>query len=324
MRITENTNYNNFLYNLGNNQASLQATMQKLSSQKEVSKPSDNPLVASQVMALSSSLTQNTTYANTIKDAINLSQTQDSALSGLSEQMLRVRTLVQASANGAYGPDELRANKTELTSVMASVVDSLNADYGGRYVFAGTKIDKAPFELIKATEDQPDSNIQKGDVLGIKYNGSTTNQTRSISSGVSIELATNGAKIVGGIANDGTGTQLGAYFAKVIQTLNQGINKPDQLATAQSTLGGDLLGQTANFADKIVNMRTTIGAGVNRLNIASAQNTSQNLNLTTMKSNVQDVDIAKVYMEYQKDQTTYQSTLAMGTKIMNTTILNYM
>lgn len=324
MRITENTNYNNFLYNLGNNQASLQATMQKLSSQKEVSKPSDNPLVASQVMALSSSLTQNTTYANTIKDAINLSQTQDSALSGLSEQMLRVRTLVQASANGAYGPDELRANKTELTSVMASVVDSLNADYGGRYVFAGTKIDKAPFELIKATEDQPDSNIQKGDVLGIKYNGSTTNQTRSISSGVSIELATNGAKIVGGITNDGTGTQLGAYFAKVIQTLNQGINKPDQLATAQSTLGGDLLGQTANFADKIVNMRTTIGAGVNRLNIASAQNTSQNLNLTTMKSNVQDVDIAKVYMEYQKDQTTYQSTLAMGTKIMNTTILNYM
>lgn len=324
MRITENTNYNNFLYNLGNNQASLQVTMQKLSSQKEVSKPSDNPLVASQVMALSSSLTQNTTYANTIKDAINLSQTQDSALSGLSEQMLRVRTLVQASANGAYGPDELRANKTELTSVMASVVDSLNADYGGRYVFAGTKIDKAPFELIKATEDQPDSNIQKGDVLGIKYNGSTTNQTRSISSGVSIELATNGAKIVGGITNDGTGTQLGAYFAKVIQTLNQGINKPDQLATAQSTLGGDLLGQTANFADKIVNMRTTIGAGVNRLNIASAQNTSQNLNLTTMKSNVQDVDIAKVYMEYQKDQTTYQSTLAMGTKIMNTTILNYM
>lgn len=324
MRITENTNYNNFLYNLGNNQASLQATMQKLSSQKEVSKPSDNPLVASQVMALSSSLTQNTTYANTIKDAINLSQTQDSALSGLSEQMLRVRTLVQASANGAYGPDELRANKTELTSVMASVIDSLNADYGGRYVFAGTKIDKAPFELIKATEDQPDSNIQKGDVLGIKYNGSTTNQTRSISSGVSIELATNGAKIVGGITNDGTGTQLGAYFAKVIQTLNQGINKPDQLATAQSTLGGDLLGQTANFADKIVNMRTTIGAGVNRLNIASAQNTSQNLNLTTMKSNVQDVDIAKVYMEYQKDQTTYQSTLAMGTKIMNTTILNYM
>lgn len=324
MRISENTTYNNFLYNLGNSQSSLQATMQQLSSQQQVSKPSDNPLAASQIMALSSSLTQNKTYANTIKDAINLSQTQDSALSGLSDQMLRIRTLVQASANGAYGPDELKSNKTELSSVMASVVDSLNADYGGRYVFAGTKIDKPPFELVKATADDAANNVQAGDIIGIKYNGSTTNQTRSISSGVSIDLATNGANIVGGTTQGGAGTQLGDYFANVIKTLNTGINKPDQLAAAQSSLGGELLGQTSNFSDKVVNVRTTIGAVVNRLNIASAQNTSQNLNLTTMKSNVQDVDMAKAYMEYQKDQTTYQSTLAMGTKIMNTTILNYM
>jgi len=47
------------------------------------------------------------------------------------------------------------------------------------------------------------------------------------------------------------------------------------------------------------------------------------LNLTETLSNKQDVDVAEKYMEYQNQMTAYQATLAMGTKIMQMTILDY-
>lgn len=325
MRISGITSYNNFLYNLGVDQTNLQSTMDHLSSQKQVNKASDNPLAAAQIMTLSTAINQNASFSNTIKDANNWSQTQDSALAGIGTQMLRIRTLIQASANGTNGPDELKANKIEINQTISSIVDGLNTDYGGRYVFSGLKTDTPPFKVTKNSD---------GDITGFTYQGSQDNQQREISSGVSVNLITNGNMLMQGSGtpttpSDSQGTtadvsDLGKFFTNLISTLNNGINNPSQLATVQSQLGGDILKNFDAYTTNFTNVRTTIGALENRLTIADNQNTAQNTNLTTLKSNSQDVDMAKEYMEYQKNQTSYQSTLAMGTKIMNMTILNYM
>lgn len=322
MRISGLTSYNNFLYNLGVDQTKLQDTMDHLSSQKQVNKASDNPLSAAKIMALSTALNQNKSFSNTIKDANNWTQTQDSALAGVSTQMLRIRSLIQSSANGTNGADELRSNKVEINQTLSSIVDALNTDYGGRYVFGGLNTDQPPFNIKK------DDN---GDIVDIQYSGTADNQPREIASGVSIDLVTNGNMLMQGTNTpkkaDSAGNDVsdfGKYFTTLIATLNTGINDSSKLENVQKLLSGDMLKNFDMFSTNFTNLRSTMGALENRLTIADNQNTAQNTNLSTLKSQFQDVDMAKEYMEYQKNQTAFQSTLAMGTKIMNMTILNYM
>ena len=43
-----------------------------------------------------------------------------------------------------------------------------------------------------------------------------------------------------------------------------------------------------------------------------------------MLSNKEDIDLAEKYMEYSMEMIAYESTLQMGTRILQTNILNYM
>ncbi len=69
-----------------------------------------------------------------------------------------------------------------------------------------------------------------------------------------------------------------------------------------------------------MNVRSQIGALYNRLEAASDRNETEKLNLTETLSNKQDIDFVEKYMEFSNQMTAYQSTLAMGTKIMQLTI----
>lgn len=78
------------------------------------------------------------------------------------------------------------------------------------------------------------------------------------------------------------------------------------------------------FKNNIVNYNTRIGAIENRIDAAKDRNDSEKITLKNTLSTRQDVDIAQKYMEYQNQMLAYKSTLAMGTKIMQTTVLDYM
>ena len=82
-------------------------------------------------MDLNVSLNQNKTYNNTIKDSISWTKAQDSALESVSTSMLRIRSLVQSSANATAGSEELGANRSEIEQEIAGIVESLNTNFDG-------------------------------------------------------------------------------------------------------------------------------------------------------------------------------------------------
>lgn len=306
MRIADSTMYDNFLTSYETSTASMQKTMTQLSSQKQLTEASDDPLKASKIINLNTSIDQNAMYGNTIQDGVSWDQIQDSALSSISDVMLRMRDLIQSSANGTNGSDVNSANKAEIEQDMGQIVDTLNTKYGNKYIFAGENTTTKPFELAKNAA---------GDVTGLKYNGTNGNLSRQIADNVSVDLFADGSKFV---ANSNTGAQaasLGDYFNNVITALNS--DNKDQLS-------GTLLSDTDAYRDNFVNVRTQIGALTNRLQSALSRNQSQATNLKESLSNEQDVDVAAAYSKFEKEKLTYNATLAMGTKIMQTTILDYM
>ncbi|MER1955590.1 MAG: flagellar hook-associated protein 3, partial [Desemzia incerta] len=73
MRITDSYMSSNFINNLQSNLKNLSKVQNQLSSLKEVSKSSDNPMLVSEIMDLNNSMIQNEEYMSTIKDSIGFS-----------------------------------------------------------------------------------------------------------------------------------------------------------------------------------------------------------------------------------------------------------
>lgn len=303
MRVSSNVTYNDFIKNLNRNAVKVQKTLNQLSSLQEVSQSSDNPLLVSKIINLNVSLGKNATYSQEIKDSISWSNTQDGALESVSSSMNRIRTLMQASGTATAGKEEIKANKNEIQQELRSVVAALNTNFDGRYVFAGQATDKAPYEVIE------DDN---GEVIGIQYNGTSDDLPREIADGVTVNLVTDGSKMMAAGEE-----KLDTFVKDLMAALNEGEDgNKDQLS-------GSLMERIDKLSSNFVDNRTHIGAVANRLKAAEARNETEKLSMTQSLSERQDVDVAEKYMEYQNQMLAYKTTMAMGTQIMQTTILDY-
>lgn len=301
MRIATNNSYTDFLKNMATTETKLHYTMGQLSSFKEVSKSSEDPLLVSKIMNLNVAIDRNETQNLEIKDSISWSNTQDGILASVSDSMLRIKTLIQSSANTTSAAAEMEANKNEIQQNIEAIVEALNTNFDGRYLFAGDKTTEPPFSVIKNAQ---------GETYGIAYNGSDVNLPREISDGVTVNLVTDGNQLMGknGAEN------LNDFFNQVIDSFDN--NNRDAMAN-------ELLGKADNFRDNFVNVRTKVGSIYNRLKSAQDRNETEKLNLKESLSNRQDVDVAEKYMQFQNEMLAYNATMSMGTKIMQTSILDY-
>ena len=288
-----------YLRNLSRNQQNVQKYQNQLSSMKEVSKPSENPLLVSEIMTLKSSITQNAQYQTTIEDSISWTDMQDSALSNASNSLMRIKTLVQSAANDTMSDEGRAAVKAEIETELATFVDALNTEFGGRHVFGGTETTKVPFE-IKYDGDK---------MTGIDYKGNKQDINREIASGVTVQLPTDGNSLV-----DNANGDIGDLLSNILAGLD---------ANDSDIMRGSL-DKLDNQIDNVVRTRTEIGAVSNRMKSAQARNESQELGLKEMLSSKEDIDFAEKYMQFNMEYVAYSASLQMGTKVLQTSILDYL
>lgn len=298
MRITNSLMSQSFLSNLNKNSNKVFKYQEQLSSLEQVSRPSDDPLKVSKIIDLKNEIKQNEQYKTTINDAIDFTNVQDSALANATNSLQRIHTLTQQAANGTYNTQDRQAIKTEIKNEVETMMDSLNTNFGGRYIFAGQNSTTKPFESNGS---------------GIEYNGSSianNNLSKEIARGVNVELKTDGSELFE--LKDGSGN-IGELFDDVFMALDN--DDTDEL--------GNLLGRIESHIDTTVNTRTEIGAIQNRLSAALDRNDSEYLNLETSLSKNQDIDLAETYMNYTMEMNAYQAAMKMGTKILQTNIMDY-
>jgi flagellar hook-associated protein 3 FlgL len=84
------------------------------------------------------------------------------------------------------------------------------------------------------------------------------------------------------------------------------------------------LGQITTALQSMTQARATIGARANRLD--DAKSSQQNLITSNqaLLSQLEDVDMPSAITEMTKRQTTYQATLAVTAKVMQTSLIDYL
>ena len=304
MRVTTRLMSNSYLRNLNRQTSKVQKYQHQLSSLKEVSKPSDDPLTVSKIMDLNNSIVQNDYYQSTIEDAIDWTNVQDAALGQATNALGRIQNLIQSAANGTMSEEDRLAIKYNIEGEIEGFVDALNTNFGGRFVFGGQATTTQPFEVDRTDE---------GQIIGIKTPENTDNLEREVSPGVTVSLLTDGEKLVN---NDDF--NLNDFFGDVLKALDS--DDPEELAK----LGNEYMATAEKAYNNIVDKRAEVGAVFNRLEAAKSRNETESLNLKSMLSNKEDIDLAEKFMEYSMEMIAYESSLQMGTRILQTNILNYL
>jgi flagellar hook-associated protein 3 FlgL len=171
------------------------------------------------------------------------------------------------------------------------VLDGINAQYGDAYVFGGTATNAAPYPGP-----------------GNAYGGNGNVMSKRVGQNQSVQVNVPGTNVLG---PNGTNT------LDVIDQLVADIN------------GGNWAGISAGSAaivtqtDLALNVRTQLGATTSRLETLQSRLDLTEERLIAARSEVADVDAAEAYMQFQQQQTMYEAALAAGTRIMQTSILDF-
>lgn len=149
MRLSTNMIYHQRLQDMNNAQSRWMDAGSQLASGKRVSKPSDDPQASSQAVRINQSENRNQQYISSRGFAKTGMLLQMSVLTQMNDVTTQMdTTIIQASNQGPLSDSDRESLADQLSGLKDQLVALGNTtDGNGRYIFAGFKSDKPPFEV---------------------------------------------------------------------------------------------------------------------------------------------------------------------------------
>lgn len=293
-RITQSMTAQTLLADLQGVADRLSRTQRKMSSGKEIERPSDNPFAVSRLLQLRAELSQNRQHQENVAEADAWQTVTDTALRQVGDYVLRARELLIQGASDTAGPQARRAIATEIEQLIDSIKTEASAQYGGRYVFSGSETLTAPYQLGASDA----------------YAGNTEILQREVGPGVRIDVNLIGQDVIG---DDSQG------LLKTLRTI-----VGDLLAGNTAGLqGADLQALDADH-DTLTAGRAIVGARVNRLETASARLQELEEAASDLLSRTEDADMAETLVHFSMQRAVYESALKAGARIIQPSLIDFL
>lgn len=139
--------------NLNKNYSKLAKLQEQLSSGKRLTRPSDDPIDATNDLELRSDLNSMTQYKRNADDGMSYLAVVDTTLITMNNAFQAVRERAIQGANDTLSQTERGYIAEEVSqSVLLEMLTIANTTYKGDYVFSGQSTDKKPFELLSGSD----------------------------------------------------------------------------------------------------------------------------------------------------------------------------
>ena len=159
MRITNNMMLRTTASNINANKLNVNSLNNQMSSQKKISRPSEDPVVAIRALRLRSNLSEiNQYYKKNIPDAEAWLEVTETALNNMESILSDVRTQCNYGATGTLKTDDRKAILTGLTKLREQLYAEGNSDNAGRTVFTGYRTNS---KLTFMTEEDATYEIEQ-------------------------------------------------------------------------------------------------------------------------------------------------------------------
>jgi flagellar hook-associated protein 3 FlgL len=291
MRIPDNASYMSFLNDLQRTQAQVLDAQMKVTSGKKIQKPSDDPSGAADIVRLSGEKAADDQFGKNLNTAKSRLAAADIALDGVETLVERARQL-GLSALGDLS--NAAAYKTEIEGIREQLISSANTTQGGRYIFGGSVTSTAPFA------QQSDSTVT--------YAGNSNVMTLQVGRNSTMQTQIPGDEIFAG-SND--------VFA-TLDGLLAGMNAGSQDDVAAQVKKLELM------SEKVSAARSRIGGYINVAESMSSQLGTAELSRNRELNDVQSADMAQAITQLTLSQTSLDATLAVGARIKQQSLLDYL
>jgi flagellar hook-associated protein 3 FlgL len=297
-RITTSMVQRNVLADLNSVNDRLSRTHMKVSSGKEITKPSDDPFNASRALATRENLEGTQQFQRNISDARGWQEITEQAIGKITDSVHRVKELLVQAGSETLDQSGRDGVLAELNQIIDGIKQEANASIGGRYVFAGTKSDTAPY--VDGAVDT--------------YQGNNAPIARALGPGVSLAINVT--------ADSFLGNGQAAADGKLLNVLR---DMADHLAAGDtaSLRTTDLTRLDQNL-DSLLGVRANNGSLSNRLEAAGERLDQIEETQTSQLSELEDADIAKTLIDFNSQSAAYQAALKAGANIMQPSLMDFL
>jgi len=301
IRVTNQMMSRTMISNANNAMLNMYKIQNQISTGKKFLNAAENPIDASQILKMNTSLGQLSDWKlniGTAKEELNL--TYDT-LNGVLDNMQRINELTVRLASAANSEGTNLALISEINERTKTVASLANTQFLGVYIFGGTNTLNNPFDI--------------DDAMNVTYNGTVEGEIWERRT----EINFNEEVTVNVYAKNLFGDNTEGIFATV-KNLNDilAIDPVDIMAINAS------LQPIQDSIGKVVDAMSIISSRVSRLDSVADLNMSMTTTLKSSKANLFETDIIEATSQYALYQTAMEATFKIGSWMLNgPSLLNY-
>ena len=295
MRISNDYMANSLMKNLNDNMERLDKFNEQLSTGKQFELPSDDPTGVATSMDLNETLEQNEQNIRNIDEGIGWSESTDSALNQMTEVLQRSRELASRGTNGSLSDSDREAVADEIHQLRENIVEITNTSYNGRYIFSGQKTQIEPYEGINDFAAHPS---------GDGYDGDNGKIERQISSRAKLQI-----------------NQSGKNFEDILEHLSS--LESDLRNNNANDISNIRMGELDQDLNNVLRMRSENGARQKRMEMTRTRLEEDKIKFEKLKSENEDVDIAKTIMDLKMSENVYRAALSSGARIIQPSLVDF-
>lgn len=297
MRVTQKILYDDFLRDINRNRSEMAKLHSDLSSGKRVRIPSQDPVAFQRSRGIEENLRKSEQYQDNISSGLRQARLAQEALDEVIERLIDVKRISTQGATDTLSANDRKILADEIRGLRDTMVSTLNMSYGDRYLFAGTNSGEKPFVLDDSAP---------GGVLN-QSNGKAPMIVAA--DGVKVDISVTGQEL--------TQSQAGDMF-ELLSQIEQGLRDNDS-----SVING-LLGSVDEMIDQVSIVTSRLGGNINRMEFMFEQFESAKIGLQADISRLVDTDYAQAISDMQRNQIAFESAMAVHTRMINNTLLDYL
>ncbi|APJ12672.1 MULTISPECIES: flagellar hook-associated protein FlgL [Bacillus] len=301
MRVTQGMISQNSLRNISKSYEKLSKINEQAQTGKRFTKTSDDPVAAVKSLQYSTALFRNEQYKNNLNEAQNWIDTSETSVTEIIDIMSNIRDKVLDAANGTKQPEDLAAIGVEIGQMKNQIIDAMNTQMLGKFVFNGTNTNVKP--VVENADGTYTFNFEN-------YTDANAVQA-NISDGITLNVNSNPISAFGGQANG----------QNVIEMLTDLENSLKNGTFANSD---DALGSIDQFKEVMSAERSDLGARSNRVDLVGSRLTSQYQVLKNAKSDNEDVESEKAILDLLQQETVNRAALATTAKVIQPSLVDFL
>ena len=339
MRVTTNGTLRTYRGHLARATLNQFQSMNTVLTQRRFTSYADSPSLATQSFRLHSAYARNTAQQSMSEEMISKFEAAGSSLQKLQEQYLDALDAAEQGQDDSKAGARVQLGET-LKGIAEGMVQTLNAKYGEKFIFAGTDGDNAPFELkdgkllFRGLDVNDPDNKEKFEEMANEAAyvdiglGMQLDENEQVVPSTAFNSAISGIGLLGYGTTDDTAEGVPKNMISAIAELGEIYSRADSetgaLSPADSeraeALFDNLQDSNSEFRAKWTKMDTQ----AQFLKSNDTRLTSTGDTLQTQYEGLDRVDLADALTTFAYAQYSYNAALRVGNDILSQSFIDYM